>query len=104
MTQTASAATTDAAARRDDSWIYFDGEYRRYRDARIGLLTQGLNYGTGVFEGIRAYWSEQREQLYGLWFPEHFRRLRQNARALQMIVPHSVEELRSEKRRVGKEC
>jgi branched-chain amino acid aminotransferase len=93
MTQTASAPTTDAAARRDDSWIYFDGEYRRYRDAKIGLLTQGLNYGTGVFEGIRAYWSEQREQLYGLWFPEHFRRLRQNARALQMIVPHSVEEL-----------
>jgi len=93
MTQTASAPTTDAAARRDDSWIYFDGEFRRYRDAKIGLLTQGLNYGTGVFEGIRAYWSEERGQLYGLWFPEHYRRFHQNARVLQMRVPHSVEEL-----------
>ena len=89
MTQTATPTATDEATRREDSWVYFDGEFRRYRDAKIGLLTQGLNYGTGCFEGIRAYWSEQREQLYGFWFPEHYRRLHRNARTLQMKVPHS---------------
>ena len=93
MTGTASPAAADVAARREQSWVFFDGEFRRYRDARIGLLTQGLNYGTGCFEGIRAYWSEERRQLYGLWFPEHFRRLHRNARALQMRVPQSVDEL-----------
>jgi branched-chain amino acid aminotransferase len=91
MTQTLTPAA--AAARREQSWVFFDGEFRRYRDARVGLLTQGLNYGTGCFEGVRAYWSEERQQLYGLWLPEHFRRLHQNARALQMRVPHPVDEL-----------
>jgi branched-chain amino acid aminotransferase len=93
MPQTTSSSAADAAARRDQSWIYFDGEFRHYRDVGIGILTHGLNYGTGCFEGIRAYWSEERRQLYGLWFPEHFRRLHRNARALQMKVPHSVDEL-----------
>ncbi len=93
MTQTATPHDTDEAARREQSWVFFDGEFRRYRDARIGLLTQGLNYGTGCFEGIRAYWSEERRQLYGLWFPEHYQRLHRNTRALQMRVPHSVPEL-----------
>ena len=93
MPQIATPTATDEATRRADSWVYFDGEFRRYRDARIGLLTQGLNYGTGCFEGIRAYWSEQRKQLYGLWFPEHYRRLHRNARTLQMQVPHGVHEL-----------
>ncbi|HYA00346.1 MAG TPA: branched-chain amino acid transaminase [Candidatus Binatia bacterium] len=93
MTQTASPAASDAATRREQSWVFFDGEFRRYRDAKIGLLTQGLNYGTGCFEGIRAYWSAERGQLYGLWFPEHYRRMKRNARALLMSVPHSVDEL-----------
>jgi len=93
MAQTVSPPATDAVSRRQQSWVYFDGEFRRYQDARVGLLTQGLNYGTGVFEGLRAYWNEETQQLYGLWFPEHFRRLHQNARTLQMRVPHSVEEL-----------
>jgi branched-chain amino acid aminotransferase len=93
MTQTATPPDTDEAARREQSWVFFDGEFRRYRDARIGLLTQGLNYGTGCFEGLRAYWSEERRQLYGLWFPEHYQRLHRNTRTLQMRVPHSVPEL-----------
>ena len=93
VTQTASPTAIDEAARRDSSWVFFDGDFRRYRDARVGVLTQALNYGTGVFEGIRAYWNEERQQLYGLWFPEHFQRLHRNAAALQMKVPHTVDEL-----------
>jgi branched-chain amino acid aminotransferase len=93
MTQTASSPATDEAARREQSWVFFNGEFCRYRDAKVGLLTQGLNYGTGCFEGIRAYWSEERRQLYGLWFPEHYQRLHRNTRVLQMRVPHGVQEL-----------
>ena len=37
--------------------IYHDGEFVKYGDAKVGLLTHGLNYGTGCFEGIRGYWN-----------------------------------------------
>jgi hypothetical protein len=38
--------------------VYFDGRYMPMRDARVGILTHALHYGTGVFEGLRAYWNE----------------------------------------------
>jgi branched-chain amino acid aminotransferase len=93
MTQTAPAPTADADTQREQSWVWFDGEFRRYADAKVGLLTHGLNYGTGVFEGIRAYWSEERKQLYALHLAEHFERMRTNVRVLQMELPLSVPEL-----------
>lgn len=93
MTQTATSPATDPAARLAQSWVFFNGGFSRYAEARLGLLTHALHYGTGCFEGIRAYWSEERGQLYGLWLPEHYARLHQSARALQMRLPHGVDEL-----------
>ena len=93
MTQTTSAPPADAAARRDASWIWFNGRVCRYQDARVGLLTHALNYGTGIFEGIRAYWNVERRELYALRLPEHFERMRGNARTLQMELPMPVDEL-----------
>lgn len=92
MTQTIPAGPSQAT-RREQSWVYFDGEYRRYADARVGLLTHGLNYGTGVFDGIRAYWNAERQQLYVLRMPEHYERMAVNSRVLQMRLPHATEEL-----------
>ena len=93
MTQTAPAPIAEATSLREKSWVFFNGEVVRYADAKVGLLTHGLNYGTGVFEGIRAYWNEEHEQLFALSLPEHFERMHQNTRALQMTIPWSVEEL-----------
>ena len=92
MTQTAPAEAS-AASRRDRSWVFFDGEFVRYQDARVGLLTHGLNYGTGLFEGIRAYWNEERQQLFSLKMPEHYARMLNNAKVLQIQIPHTVEQL-----------
>ena len=92
MTQTA-PAKHDAGIERDRSWVFFNGEVVLYADAKVGLLTHGLNYGTGIFEGIRAYWNEARKQLYVLRMPEHFERMHNNARALQMTIPHGIDEL-----------
>jgi len=92
MAQVAPVAS-ESASRREQSWVYFDGAFRRYADAKVGLLTHGLNYGTGVFEGIRAYWSAGREQLYVLRMAEHFDRMHVNARVLQMRLPHPTDEL-----------
>jgi branched-chain amino acid aminotransferase len=92
MTQTVSAPS-DIDARREQSWIFFNGEIVRYADAKIGLLTHGLNYGTGIFEGIRAYWNAERGQLYAVRMADHYERFHHNARGLQMHVPYTVDEL-----------
>ncbi|HYL72209.1 MAG TPA: branched-chain amino acid transaminase [Candidatus Dormibacteraeota bacterium] len=76
-----------------DYWVYFDGEMRRYGDSHLGLLTHALHYGTGCFEGIRAYWSERQRRLNVFRMADHFERMRGNARMLHMEVPLPVEEL-----------
>lgn len=86
-------APSDRASRRDLSWVFFNGQTVRYADAKVGLLTHGLNYGTGCFEGIRAYWNEEHEQLFVVRMPEHYERLRRSARMLQMRIPWSTDEL-----------
>ncbi len=74
-------------------WAYFRGEYVPLRDANINVMTHGFNYGTAVFEGIRAYWNSDEEQLFALELVPHFRRIQASARLLMMDIPQSPEEL-----------
>jgi branched-chain amino acid aminotransferase len=76
-----------------NTWIFFDGEFARYHDVHLGVMTHALHYGTGTFEGIRAYWNRRQEQLHLLQGPAHFERLHRSARVLRMSLPYSVEEL-----------
>jgi branched-chain amino acid aminotransferase len=73
--------------------VYFDGRYIPIRDARVGILTHALHYGTGVFEGLRAYWDEPQQQLFVFRANEHYERWIQNCGILRIHVPHSPEEL-----------
>lgn len=73
--------------------VYFGGEYIPLRDARVGILTHALHYGTGVFEGIRAYWDEAAQELYVMRPVEHFERWKQNCGILRIDVPATPEEL-----------
>jgi len=77
----------------NESIVYAQGTFRRYDDARVGLLTHGLNYGTGCFEGIRGFWNESERELFLLQVREHFDRLAQSAGILLMQLPHTTEEL-----------
>jgi branched-chain amino acid aminotransferase len=76
-----------------DLTVYHDGRFSRYDDARVGLLSHGLQYGTGCFEGVRGFWNATEQELYLLELDAHFARLEQSARILQMKLPHSVPEL-----------
>src|SRR2546423_996464 len=84
-----------ARARPDhpNSWVFFDGEFARYHDVHIGVMTHALHYGTGCFEGIRAYWNGEKEQMLLLLAPAHFQRLHRSAKVLRMELPFTVEEL-----------
>jgi branched-chain amino acid aminotransferase len=74
-------------------WAFFRGEFVPLRDANINVMTHGFNYGTAVFEGIRAYWNADEEQLFALELLAHYRRIRASARLLMMEVRQSPEEL-----------
>ena len=71
----------------ETGWAYQDGEFKRLADAHVSLATHALNYGTGVFEGIRAYWNAGQEQLYVFRLREHFDRMRDNCRLLRIALP-----------------
>ena len=73
--------------------VFFDGTYMPLREARVGILTHALHYGTGVFEGIRAHWDESSEQLYVLRQKEHYERWKQNCGILRIEVPATPDEL-----------
>ncbi|MDE3188969.1 MAG: branched-chain amino acid transaminase [Acidobacteriota bacterium] len=73
--------------------VYFGGQYIPLREARVGILTHALHYGTGVFEGIRAYWDEAGQELFVMRPVEHFERWKQNCGILRIDVPATPEEL-----------
>jgi branched-chain amino acid aminotransferase len=76
-----------------NTWVFYDGGFARYNDVRLGLMTHALHYGTGVFEGIRAYWNPKGEQLYLLQAAAHYDRMRRSANVMRMSLPYSTEEL-----------
>ena len=92
----AEGITRAAEARRKEQaqyWVFLDGEFKRYADARLGLMTHALHYGTGVFEGIRGYWSSEHEQLFILKLREHYARLQRSVKVLRLKIPISLDEL-----------
>src|SRR4051794_5449822 len=72
---------------------FFQGEYVPLAEARIGVLTHAFGYGTGCFEGIRAYYNPDQPQLYVFRLIEHYQRLIQSARILMMQMAYSAEQL-----------
>ena len=82
-----------AFAASDAEWCYHGGELVRMGDVRLSPATHALNYGTGVFEGIRAYWSEDRGTLQVLKMREHYERFERSCRLLRVDLTNTVDEL-----------
>ena len=76
-----------------DSTVYAHGRFCKYDDARVGLLSHGLNYGAGCFEGIRAFWDAEGRELNVLHSTEHYERMQKSAKMLYMALPHAAPEL-----------
>jgi len=70
-----------------DGWIWLDGEFVPWRDARVHVLTHALHYGSSVFEGARMYDGE----VFKL--TEHTERLFRSAEILDFQIPYSVAEI-----------
>src|ERR671927_488975 len=68
-----------------------NGEFVGWEDAKVHVLTHSLHYGTGVFEGIRAYETERGTAIFRN--ADHLRRLEQSAAFYYMELPFSREQL-----------
>jgi branched-chain amino acid aminotransferase len=72
-------------------FVWFDGQYLKWEEAKVPIFVHALHYGTAVFEGIRAYPSN--ENLYIFRLKEHMDRLRKSANVYSFTSKFSADEL-----------
>lgn len=72
-------------------FVFYDGEFIEKEKASLPIMTHAFLYGTGVFEGIRAYYNEEENQLYAFRVREHFERLMRSAHVMYMENPFTLE-------------
>lgn len=75
------------------SYAFFNNEFVPLSEAKIGVETHALHYGTAVFEGIRGNWNSQNRQIYIFRMREHYQRLHNGCRVLKMELPLSIDQL-----------
>ena len=74
-------------------YAFFQGAIVPIEQAKVSIMKHALNYGTGCFEGIRAYWNEDDRQLYVFRMLEHYQRLLQSTKILMMSPRYTAEQL-----------
>ncbi|MBR1908029.1 branched-chain amino acid transaminase [bacterium] len=73
-------------------YVFLDGNYIEKDKASLPIMTHAFLYGTSVFEGIRAYYNKEENQLYAFKVKEHFERLMRSAHVMHMKSPYTLEE------------
>ncbi len=84
-----------------DGVIWLDGEMVPWREAKVHVLTHTLHYGTGVFEGVRAYKTDNGAAIFRL--QEHTDRLFRSAHILGMPMPYDADTLNEAQKAVVRE-
>lgn len=77
-------------------YAFFQGEIVPYQEAKVGVLTHALNYGTASFGGLRGYWNNEQGQLFIFRPIDHFKRLLNSAKLLRMtfdLTPQDLTEI-----------
>lgn len=74
-------------------YAFFKNKIVPFEQATVGIMTHALNYGTGCFEGIRAYYNADQDQMYILKLREHYQRLIKSAKCLHIKLGLSLTEL-----------
>jgi branched-chain amino acid aminotransferase len=74
-------------------YAFFEGEIRPIHDAKVSVMTQTLNYGTGCFGGLRGYYNPAQQQLYVFRILDHYRRFLNSGKLLLAKLPYSAQDL-----------
>src|SRR6185503_5267209 len=72
-------------------FVWFDGRFLRWEDAKVPIYTHALHYGTAVFEGIRGY--AAKNNLYIFRLQDHMERLHRSAGVYSISLNYSAKEL-----------
>ncbi|MDI6814786.1 MAG: branched-chain amino acid transaminase [Dehalococcoidales bacterium] len=75
------------------SYAFFQKQFIPLSEAKIGIMTHSLHYGTAIFEGIRGNWNSQLQQIYLFRLKDHYERLLNGCRILKINLPYTIDEL-----------
>ena len=73
--------------------VFFEGKIVPFEEAKISVATHAFNYGTAVFGGIRGYWNDEKKKIYIFRPYDHYRRLLNSGRMMNMQIPYDEESL-----------
>ncbi len=74
-------------------YVWLDGKLVKWEEAKVHVMTHALHYGTSIFEGIRAYWTERDLLVFRL--DDHIERMLKSAKILGIKIPYTADEVRS---------
>jgi len=74
------------------SYAFFHNEFVPLAEAKIGIMTHALHYGTALFEGIRGNWNPEQQQVYIFRLREHYERLYRGCRVLKIELPYTIDD------------
>lgn len=73
--------------------VFFEGKIVPFDKAKVSVATHAFNYGTAVFGGLRGYWNDDKKKLYIFRPYDHYRRLLNSGRMMNMHIPYDEEGL-----------
>jgi branched-chain amino acid aminotransferase len=74
-------------------YVFFKRDFIPLAEARIGIMTHALHYGTACFEGIRGNQNEDEQQVYLFRLKDHYLRLLQSCQIMKINLPYGADEL-----------
>lgn len=75
------------------SYAFLNGEFMPLENAKVGVMTHALHYGTAIFEGIRGNWNPEEEKMFIFQPEQHYQRFLQGCKIMRIGVPYSAQEL-----------
>jgi len=76
-----------------NSYVFYDNKIMDEDNVNLSIRSKAFNYGLGCFEGIRAYFDEESEQLYAFRLKEHYDRFLNSCKVLYLNIPYNSEQL-----------
>ena len=75
------------------SYAFFQKKIMPLADAKLGVMTNFMHYGTGVFEGIRGNWNAEKGEMFIFCLREHYERLHKGCQVLNINLPYSIDDM-----------
>ena len=72
---------------------FHKGEFMPLEEAKVGIMTHALHYGTSIFEGIRGNWNDETKTIYLFRLQEHYERMLNGCKVMRIRLPYSAEQL-----------